>query len=90
MAKGKKSSGTHYTSKGERPNVKASVLKAVKRDRSGKDRILFVMEAYRQGKNPWVTVANPNTKETNKPFIKVRANELWGDPKENVWKMKVA
>lgn len=33
MARGKKSSGKHYVSKGERPNVKRSTLKAVRRDR---------------------------------------------------------
>ena len=32
MAKGKKSKGKHYVSKGERPSVKRSILKAVRKD----------------------------------------------------------
>jgi len=36
----RKNSGTNYTSKGERRNVKKSVLKAVRRDRSVIDRVL--------------------------------------------------
>jgi len=90
MAKGKKSSGTHYTSKGERPNVSRSLLKAVKLAKTPSEKMENMVDVYSKGKNPWITVANPNTKETNKPFIKVRANELWGNSKENVWKMKVA
>ncbi len=36
----RKKSGANYTSKGERRNVKKSVLKAVRRDRSVIDRVL--------------------------------------------------
>ena len=35
----RKKSGGHYTSKGERRNVKKSVLKAVRRDRSVIERV---------------------------------------------------
>ena len=90
MAKGKKSSGKHYTSKGQRPNVNRGLLKATKRDRPSETTRANMMEAYVADKNPWVTVANPNTKETNKRFIRVRANDLFGNPKENVYRMKLA
>ena len=40
MAKGKKSSGTHYTSKGERSSVKSSTLKAVSRDKTHLEKML--------------------------------------------------
>ena len=36
----RKKTGSNYTSKGERRNVKKSVLKAVRRDRSVIDRVL--------------------------------------------------
>lgn len=35
--------------------------------------------AWARGKRVMLTVPNPNTNETNKPFIRVNANELWGD-----------
>jgi hypothetical protein len=90
MAKGKKSSGTHYTSKGERPNVNRGLLKATKLARTGTAKMANVMAAWAAGKNPWVTVVNPNKAETNKPFIRVRANDIWGLSKENYFRMKAA
>lgn len=88
MAKGKKSSGKHYTSKGQRPNVNRSLLKATKNSRNDVDKMTNIIEAYVAGKNPWVTVANPNNNEKNKPFIRVRAEDIWGLAKENYYKMK--
>jgi len=35
--------------------------------------------AWARGKRVMLTVPNPNTNETNKPFIRVNANEVWGD-----------
>jgi len=35
--------------------------------------------AWASGKNVVLTIANPNTNETNKPFIRVPAHEQWGD-----------
>lgn len=47
-------------------------------------------EAWLNGKNPWVTVDNDNPNETAKRFKRVRANELWGDPrvKYSIWNEK--
>jgi len=59
MAKGKRSSGNTYTSKGQRPNTNKSVLKARR-----------------------IEYKNPNKKETNKPFIRVNALDVWGPPRE--------
>lgn len=39
MAKGKKSSGKHYTSKGERPNVSAKIRNALRRDRRARPNV---------------------------------------------------
>ena len=35
------------------------------------------MLAFRKGKNVMLTIPNPNKNETNKPFIRVNAKEVW-------------
>jgi hypothetical protein len=37
--------------------------------------------AWKKMQNPWLTIENPNPKETNKRFIKVQANQYWGNPR---------
>lgn len=49
MAKGKKSSGKVYVSKGERPSVNKGVLKAIKRERSPMTDLLNKLDAYNKG-----------------------------------------
>ena len=88
MAKGKKSTGKHYTSKGQRPNMSRSLLKAVKLAKTSSEKMENIVDAYSKGKNPWVIVANPNTAEKNKPFIRVKTEDVWGSAKKNVYKMK--
>ena len=75
MARGKKSSGKNYTSKGERRNVVNGKRKS--NDVSYLDAVSNKMEAVKKGKLVWLTVPNPNTNETNKKFIKVKASEVW-------------
>lgn len=77
---GKKRSRGTYHSKGERRAVAKSTVKAVRRDRSPFDIELNKLDAWRKGKNPWLTIKNPSG-ETNKRFIKVKANKVLGDPK---------
>lgn len=77
---GKKRIRKSITSKGERRNVAANITAAVKRDTSPIDKALHKLAAWRAGKNPWITVAN-GSRGTNQPFIKVRANSYYGDPK---------
>lgn len=83
MAKGKKSSGNTYTSKGERSNVDRKIVKAMRRDymESGL-RAQNQVEAWRKGRNVVVTIPNPNKNETNKRLIKVRAKDVWPNPAE--------
>lgn len=78
---GKKRTRKAYTSKGQRPNVAKDVLKLVNRGMNLFDRELQKLAAWRKGSNPWMTIRNPNTNETNKRYIKVRSNHLIGDPK---------
>ena len=71
-----KSNGKTYTSKGERKNVATATLRHMKASRQGYDKALNKLNAWISGKNPWVTVRNPNKNETNKLFIKVRYNDM--------------
>ena len=51
MAKGKRSKGTNYTSKGERSNVGKWVKKAMRRDKSILETMIDKENAKKQGKN---------------------------------------
>lgn len=73
---GKKASGKHYTSKGERKSVSQSTLNAIRSERDGGTNMLNKQKAWKSGSNPWVTMPNPNKEETNKKFIRVRYNDL--------------
>lgn len=68
MGKGKKSSGKHYTSKGERRSSIST------KNKDPGQRLLNQMKALEKGKDVVFTIANPNKNETNKPFIKVRVS----------------
>lgn len=50
MAKGKKSKGKHYVSKGERPSVKRSILKAVRKDVDPFTKAINKLEALSKNK----------------------------------------
>ena len=83
MAKGKRSSGNNYTSKGERPNTNKTVLKARRIEyKTTMNRLNNQVSAWRRGKRVMLTIHNPNKKETNKPFIRVNALDVWGHPRE--------
>lgn len=75
---GKKVKRKTYVSKGQRNSVSRSTVKAVREDVPEIVRALHKLEAWRKGKNPWITV--PGT-QSNQRFIRVRANAHWGDPK---------
>jgi hypothetical protein len=89
MGKGKKSSGKHYTSKGQRKSVSQRTLNAMRRDRSCAEKMINIQRAWLQGRNPWITIENPNKEQTNRRFIRVRVADLNGDPKERAKKMFV-
>ncbi len=70
---GKKSSGTHKTSKGERRNVaKQNCTSGY--DVTFLDEMLNKQAALAQNKNVWMTIENPNKGETNRRFIRVKVN----------------
>jgi hypothetical protein len=84
---GKKKTRSTTVSKGERRSVVAGVKEA-RRDKPLIEKALNKIEAWRAGKNPWITVPGPSKKES---FVRVRANALYGDPRfamANMFKMK--
>lgn len=77
---GKKKIRKTYSSKGNGSSISRNVIKMVKRETSLFDKAFNKIEAWKKGLNPWITVPNP-LHETNKRFVKVRANIVYGDPK---------
>lgn len=78
----KKASGKTYTSKGQHSNVSRKTLNSIRGDDAARLRVQNVQDAYLKGKNPWLTIENPNKAETAKKFIRVRANDVMKHPKE--------
>jgi len=70
---GKKKSRSTTVSKGERRSCVAGV-KLVRQARTELEKGLNKVDAWRAGKNPWVTVQGPGKR--------VRAKALWGDSKK--------
>lgn len=66
MAKGKKGSGKHEVSKGERRSSMRTRGVGV----DGGDRALRQLAALKKGKDIVLTIENPNKNETNRKFIK--------------------
>lgn len=68
---GKKSSGVHKTSKGQRRNVSKQNCTSGY-NVSYLDEMLNKQAALAQNKSVWMTIENPNKAERNKPFIRVK------------------
>lgn len=84
MAKGKGGKSKGFVSQGLNSNVNRKTLNSMKRARTGAEKAMYKVDAYWAGKNPWVTIDNPNPNETNKRSIRVKANTLWGSPKDRL------
>ena len=69
MAKGKKSKGTNYVSKGERPSVKRNIVNAVRRDVDPWTRAINALEAHEKGKRAYLTVPTSSKKEPMKRVL---------------------
>lgn len=84
MAKKNRMGKKNYTSKGERPNVKRSTRTAMRREYTGTvAEMNNKVDAWRAGKRVMLTIPNPEVvgdNPTNKPFIRVEAKQVWGDP----------
>jgi hypothetical protein len=77
---GKKRARKKLTSRGIHSKVSSGIVTALRREVSAMDRKAHKTAAWLKGLNPWITIENP-TKQTNKLFIKVRADDLYGNPK---------
>lgn len=82
-------STTKYVSKGERRAIARSICKAIKKERTIIDYWTIKQAAWLKNQNPWLSVDNPNTNETNKRKIRVRANAYWGDPNPKIDMRKI-
>lgn len=72
-----------YTSKGIHKTVNQKTLNAMKRNRDPFVAYAYKHSAWLKGKNPWITIENPNKEETNRPYIRVKMNDTnLGHPKE--------
>ena len=78
---GKKKQRAHETSKGERSSISKELARAVRADRTYLDKYYFKVKAWAAGKNPWITVSNPDKNATNKRNIRVRALDYLGNPR---------
>lgn len=77
MAKGKKSSGKTYTSKGSGRNVSQSTLRAVRASKVALgEREINKLKAFRAGKRVMVTIKNPEN-DPSRLFIRVSADTIW-------------
>ena len=76
--KGGKSKG--FVSKGEHSNVSKHTRKLMRRQTTELETTLNKQKAFRRGKNVMLSIPNPNKGESNKPFIRVNAREVWGNP----------
>ena len=77
-----------YISKGSRRNVSKDIRKGMRKDTSLIVKMHNKWDAFSKGKRVMVTIPNPNAKsETNKPFIRVTAQEA-GWKKQEPYKMK--
>ena len=75
---GKVRTRTKKTSKGQRPSISRSTVRAVKETKTEVDKLLNKVEAWKRGKKGFVTIANPNPSETDKKFIKVSFERYFG------------
>lgn len=83
--KGGKSSGA--ISKGERKSVDPSICKAVRSSREPVENLLHKQEAWKRGKKVTLLVPNLGNDAKKHPFIRVKATDVWGDPKKSRYSM---
>ena len=89
---GKKKSRATQVSKGERNNVNKDVSKSLRKDylQNNLARMNNQVSAFKKGKNVMLTIPNPNTNETNKPFVRVNAKDVWKFNKPYIMKQNTS
>lgn len=75
---GKKRLRKKIVSAGKRRLIGVLSERAVKDSRSPLQAHVIKVESWARGQNPWLTIENPDKSQTNRKFIKVRANDYLG------------
>ena len=58
-------------------SVNKKLLNSIKRERTLIQKDLLKMDAWAKGKKVFLTIKNPNVRETKRPFIRVPAEQVW-------------
>jgi hypothetical protein len=66
---------------GKRPNVSRWVKKSQRRNRTLLERLEAQLSAFKKGKNVVLVIPNLNPHETNKPFVRINAKDVWSREK---------
>lgn len=82
MAKGKKSKSSGKVSKGENTCVANRWVNSVKSSTPGSAKMANIVKMWRAGKNPWITVENPDKSNTKARMIRVKTNDYYGNPRK--------
>lgn len=78
MAKNKGGKSKGFISQGIHSNVSSGTRRAMRAGyMASGERLMNQINAFRKGKNVMVTIENPNANETNRPFIRVPARQVW-------------
>ena len=88
MAKKKGGKSKGYVSAGTVRNVNKKTLNAMRNETTLLQRTLYKVDAWKAGKNPWVTVPNKGGDQAKMPYVRVKANTYWGNPNARVNVMK--
>ena len=62
---------------GKRSNISRWAKKAQRKDRTKLERVNAQFSAFMKGKNVVLVVPNTNPHETNKPFVRINAKDVW-------------
>jgi hypothetical protein len=66
------------TSKGQRRLSLSSSVRLVRDSRTEGDKFMSKLQAWKDGHDGYVTIKNPNSHETDKPYIRVSFKDHFG------------
>ena len=66
---------------GKRLNISRWAKKAQRKNRTKLERVNAQFCAFMKNKNVVLVVPNPNPHETNKPFVRINAKDVWSQNK---------
>ncbi len=78
---GKKRIRKTVTSKGKHSSINRALATKVRASLNAVNGYGNLIDSWKKLQNPWLTVENPSKEQTNRKFIRVRANDYWGNPR---------